>query len=153
MATYSFDSINVSISGPNGSFPIGGPDVGNTEGGISIEPVEDKNNMQIGAGGEVMHSLHSGKAATVTVRVQKVAPVNSQFDVQYNLDTSSGVNHGRNTITIRDITRGDSIVCQDVAYARLPALTFGKDGGEQVWVFHAGKVDTILGSGVLPQVA
>lgn len=153
MSTYSFDSVNVSISGPNGSFAVGGPDVGNTEGGVTIEPIEDKNNMQIGAGGEVMHSLHAGKAATVTVRVQKVAPVNAQFSTQYALDTASGVAHGRNTITLRDQARGDSVVCQECAYARFTGLTYGKDGNEQVWTFHAGKVDYILGTGVLPNAA
>jgi hypothetical protein len=153
MATYSFIDNMVAISGPNGNFNLGGPGVGNSEGGISIVMTEDKNTMTIGSGGEGMHSLHAGKSGTVTVRFLKTAPVNAQMSQMYAADTAGGANHGRNTISIRDLSRGDTIVCQEVAFAKFADVTYAKDGGEMVWTFHSTKIDFTLGSGILNQAA
>src|SRR3954462_4534193 len=148
MAVYSFLDALVAISGPNGSFSIGGPGIANTEGGVTITMTEDKNTMSIGAGGEVMHSLHAGKSGTVTVRVQKTAPVNRQLSEMYANDTVRSGLHGRNVIVIRDLSRGDMITCRDVAYAKFADITYAKDGGEMVWTFHSGIIDFDLGAGI-----
>ena len=148
MPTYSFLDNLVAISGPNGNFNLGGPGSGNSEGGISIVMTEDKNTMTIGAGGEGMHSLHAGRSATVTTRFLKTSPQNALLSAMYAADTADGSTHGRNTISIRDIARGDTIVCQEVAYAKFADITYAKDGGEMVWTFHCVKVDFFLGSGL-----
>jgi hypothetical protein len=153
VAVYSFIDNLVAISGPNGNFNLGGPGVGNSEGGISIVMTEDKNTMTIGAGGEGMHSLHAGKSGTVTIRMLKTAPANAQLSQMYAADTAGGASHGRNTISIRDLSRGDTIVCQEVAYAKFADITYAKDGGEMVWTFHATKIDFTLGSGIQAQAA
>ena len=152
MATYSFLDNLVAISGPNGSFNLGGPGQANSEGGITIVMVEDKNTMTIGASGEGMHSLHAGKAATLTCRFLKTSPVNAQLSAMYAADTIGGATHGRNTISVRDLARGDVITCQEVAFAKFADITYAKDGGEQVWTFHCVRTDFVLGSG-LPQAA
>src|SRR3954471_5374952 len=117
MATYSFLDNMCAISGPNGAFSLGAG-TGNTEGGISIVQTEDKNTMTIGADGEGMHSLHAGKSGTVTIRLLKTSPTNAQLSSMYALDTAGGVSHGKNTITTRDLARGDVITCQQVAFAK-----------------------------------
>jgi hypothetical protein len=147
MSTYSFLDSMVAISGPNGAFSIGGPDVGSSEGGVTIVFTEDKNTMTIGGGGDGMHSLHAGKSGTLTVRELKTAPVNAKLSTMYKLDTVSGRQHGKNTISIRDLARGDVITASECAFAKFPDTTYAKDGGEMVWTFHAIRIDVDLGDG------
>lgn len=104
--------------------------------------------MMIGADGEGMHSLHSGKSGMVTVRLLKTSPTNAQFSTMYALDTASGASHGRSTISIRDLVRGDAITCQECAFAKFPDTSYAKEGGEMVWSFHAIKIDVQLGAGL-----
>jgi Bacteriophage KPP10, Structural protein ORF10 len=148
VATYSFIDNLVAISGPNGAFNLGGPGVANADGGITIVMTEDKNTMTIGAGGEAMHSLHSGKSATLTCRFLKTSPQNQLLSEMYAADTAGAASHGRNTISIRDLARGDTITAQEVAFAKFADITYAKDGGEMVWAFHCAKVDFVLGSGL-----
>lgn len=148
MPYYSFANVVAAISGPNGNFDFGFGS-GNSEGGISVEPVEDSNSMTIGADGTGMHSLHSGKAAIVTIRLLKTSPTNALFETMMNLDRAGGIGHGSNTITIRDTAQGDLITCQQCAYARPPSVTYAKDGGEMVWTIHSVVTDYDFGSGVL----
>jgi hypothetical protein len=136
-----------SIVGPNGSFSLGAG-AGDAEGGISVVMVEDKDTMTIGADGAVMHSLHAGKGATITVRLLKTSPTNALLSAMYAADTVGSATFGYNTISIRDMARNDTIVCQQSAFAKFADVTYAKDGGEMVWTFHSGVVDFILGSGV-----
>jgi hypothetical protein len=147
MATYSFLDNMCSIVGPNGSFSLGAG-AGDAEGGISVVMVEDKDTMTIGADGSVMHSLHAGKGATVTVRLLKTSPTNALLSAMYAADTVGSAVFGYNTISIRDMARNDVIVCQQTAFAKFADTTYAKDGGEMVWTFHSGVVDFILGSGL-----
>lgn len=146
MAAYAFANTNASIVGPNGAFDFG-MNAGNSEGGITVSFVENKNTMTIGADGSVMHSLHSGKGAIMTVRLLKTSPTNALFEAMYNLDVAGGSGHGANTITIRDTVRGDIITGQQCAYAKFPDVTYAKDGGEMSWAFDCGIVDIDLGAG------
>ena len=142
-----------SIVGPNGNVTLGAG-AGNAEGGISIVMTEDKSSMTIGSDGAVMHSLHAGKSATITVRLLKTSPSNSVLSTMYGLDTNvagnpqASANHGTNQISIRDLQRNDVINCQYCAFAKFADVTYAKEGGEMVWTFHAGQVDFVLGSGL-----
>ena len=147
MTTYAFQDTMCAISGPNGAFNLGFGS-GNTEGGITTSPVEDRNTMTIGADGEVMHSLHSGRGGHVTVRLLKTSPVNAALSTMYALDTAGGATHGRNTITIGDLSRGDTVTCEQCAFARFPDVNYAKEGGEMTWMFHVGKITYILGTGL-----
>lgn len=150
MATYSFTDNMCSISGPGGiGFSLGYGSC-NSEGGISVVMVEDKNTMTIGADGCVMHNLHAGKGGTVTVRLLKTSPTNSQLSQMYGIQTQQSGMHGLNTISIRDMARNDVIVCQLCAFKKFADLTYAKDGGEMVWVFDAGVIDFYLGSNLEP---
>ena len=147
MATYSFQDIMASITGPNGTVTLGAGSA-SSDGGISIVMVEDKSTMTIGADGAVMHSLHAGKGANVTVRLLKTSPTNQLLSQMYALDTSGSGVYGFNTISVRDLQLNDVVVCQQCAFAKFADITYAKEGGEMVWTFHAGITDFILGSGI-----
>lgn len=145
MTTYSFMSVAATIDGPGGSIPLGyGAEA--AEEGITISMIEDKNTMMIGADGGGMHSLHAGRAATITVRLLKTSPVNAQLMNMYNYQSSGPAYHGRNTISIADVARGDTITAQGCAFRKAPDLTYAKNGNTHEWVFDAIRVGQTLGA-------
>lgn len=146
MAVYSFKDIQAALEGAGGSINLGSG-AAIAEEGITIEPVEDKNVMTVGADGAGMHSLIANNSATVTVRLLKTSPVNAQLQQMYNHQVLSAATHGRNTLTIRDVARGDVIVLSGVAFKRRPSITYAKEGGTTEWVFDALRVSQTLGVG------
>ncbi|MDE9496171.1 DUF3277 family protein, partial [Xenorhabdus bovienii] len=83
MATYSFIDVSASIVGVGGMVDLGnGAAV--SEEGITVAMAEAKNTMTLGADGEVMHSLHAGKAGTITVTLLKTSPANAKLMLMYN---------------------------------------------------------------------
>ena len=150
MATYSFKDVVAAINGPGGSTSLAS-EAGSAQEGITIEAVEDKNVMTIGADGSVMHSLLATRAATVTIRLLKTSPVNAVLQTMYNLQTQSSATHGKNVITVQDVARGDNISLSQVAFKKLPVVTYAREGGNMEWTFDAGKVQYILGAGT-PEV-
>jgi hypothetical protein len=146
MATYSFIDVGASLSGPGGTVNLGFC-AGVAEEGITVEPTEDRNTMTIGADGKVMHSLHAGNSGTVRVRLLKTSETNALLQEMFNTQQLSGRDWGRNQITIRDFQRGDSVQCEDVAFARIPTVDYGKVAGMVEWVFHAGHISQLLGRG------
>lgn len=146
MATYSFLDCNATISGPGGSINLASG-AGAAEEGITVEAVEDKNIMTIGADGQGMHSLVANESSTVTVRLLKTSPVNAVLMQMYNYQTSSSVLHGKNTLVITDLGRGDLIVCDQAAFKKAPAVAFAKEGGINEWTFDAIRTSRTLGVG------
>jgi len=146
LTTYSFLDVHAAIIGPGGGFPLGS-DQGAAEEGITIARDEDKNTMTKGADGSVMHSLHAAKAGQVTVRLLKTSPVNALLMGLYNYQTGSSTLHGQNTVTLVDTARGDTMTARDVAFKKVPDLTWAKVGNTNEWVFDAGKIDGLLGVG------
>lgn len=145
--TYSFLDVQAAMSGPGASFPLAGNEAGIAGEGITVSPTGDKNIMTIGADGAVMHSLAGDKSGTVTVRLLRTSSVNRQLQEAYNYQTQSSATHGRNTITVRDTARGDTITCSRVAFSKQPEKTYAIEGGGLEWTFHAGKIEAQLGSG------
>lgn len=146
MATYSFLDVNAAITGPGGAINLGAG-AGAAEEGITIESLEDKNIMTIGADGQGMHSLVAGEASTVTVRLLKTSPTNALLQTMYNYQTTSSVLHGKNTIVVSDLGRGDVITLQQVAFKKRPTTEYAKEGGAVEWTFDAVTADVILGIG------
>lgn len=146
MATYSFQDVVAAISGVGGSINLAAG-AGVAEEGITIEPMEDKSVMTIGADGAGMHSLVANEASSVTIRLLKTSPVNKQLQEMYNQQTKSSANHGKNTITVRDAVRGDNITLTEVAFKKRPTVTYAKEGGLMEWTFDAIKTTAVLGSG------
>ena len=146
MATYSFQDVVAAISGVGGSINLAAG-AGVAEEGITIESMEDKNVMTVGADGSGMHSLVANESSTVTIRLLKISPVNKQLQEMYNQQTKSSANHGRNTITVRDAVRGDNITLTEAAFKKRPTTNYAKEGGIVEWTFDAVKTTTVLGSG------
>lgn len=146
MSTYSFLDIVAAIDGPGGSVNLGAG-AGAAEEGITIESVNDKSSMITGADGSGMHSLRADNAKSVTVRLLKTSPVNALLMNMYNYQTMSSATHGKNTISVRDIARGDAITLEQVAFKRPPNLEFQVEGGINEWQFDAIDSTTVLGVG------
>lgn len=145
--TYSFLDVQAAIAGPGGNFPLAGDEAGIAQEGITIGPTGEVNAMTVGADGAYMHSLKGDKSGSVTVRLLRTSTVNRQLQELYNYQTQSSAYHGRNTITVRDVVRGDTTTCDGVAFAKSPEQVFAAEGGTYEWTFHAGKIYRQIGSG------
>lgn len=149
---YSFLDVQVAISGPGGNFPLSGDRAGVAQEGLTIAPTGDQNTMTVGADGAVMHSLLADASGTITVNLLRTSPVNRLLQELFNYQRQSSANWGRNTITVRDVARGDTVTSQEVAFAKSPEKVFAKEGGTVQWIFHAGKINSQIGSGT-PEIS
>lgn len=148
MAAYSFLNIAATFNGPDGSYPLGSGS-GAAEEGISIEMLEDKDDMKVGADGTVMHSLRASNAARISVRLLKTSPVNAQLQDSYNIQKgSNGTLWGQNIIKVSDIQRGDLVTITQAAFVRQPSLVYAKDGNINEWQFLGTIPAQLLGVGV-----
>lgn len=143
---YSFEDVQASISGPGGTIPLGSGS-GNAQEGITVEFVDDKNAMMIGADGEGAHSLRATRAARITVRLLKTSPVNAALNAQYRFQSVSSTLWGQNVVTVTDLARGDNYLATEVAYQKHPSVTWAQDANFNEWMFYAIKCDPILGVG------
>lgn len=144
MAAYSFMDVSASMSGPTGIIDLG-YGAQNAEEGITVAMAEAKNTMTIGADGEVMHSLHAGKAATVTITLLKTSPVNKKLSLAYNAQSQSSALWGNNVFVIRNSASGDLVTIRSAAFQKQPDWNNPKVAGTVAWVFDGGKVDQLLG--------
>lgn len=144
---YSFLNVNASIAGPGGILNLAAGAAA-AEEGITIEPVEDKNIMTIGADGQGQHSLVASDACTLTVRLLKTSPINAALMVMYDLQSASSALWGQNVITIVDSGRGDLTLIQAAAFKKKPVLTYAKEGGLMEWTFDGIKANTVLGANI-----
>ncbi|MGJ0637864.1 DUF3277 family protein [Xenorhabdus bovienii] len=145
MATYSFIDVSASIAGVGGIIDLGnGAAV--SEEGITVAMAEAKNTMTLSADGEVMHSLHAGKAGTITVTLLKTSPANAKLMLMYNAQQFSSATWGNNGILIRNKVSGDTTAARSVAFQKIPDIANAKVGNTVSWVFDCGKIDTILGT-------
>jgi hypothetical protein len=145
MATYSFKDVTAAYTGPGGSFQLAFG-AGAAEEGISFEMMEDKNQMTVGADGSVMHSLHAGKAGTITARLLKTSPINALLMACYDFQTTASTLWGTGIIVIRQVAASDIATARQCAFKRAPNMTYAKDGGTVEWSWDAGKIDRILGT-------
>lgn len=143
---YSFLNVSCSLAGPGGILNLAsGAAV--AEEGITIEPVEDKNIMTVGADGKGQHSLVASDACTLTVRLLKTSPLNAALMLMYDLQSASSALWGQNIFTIVDSGRNDFTIIQAAAFKKKPTLTYAKDGGMMEWTFDGISANSILGSG------
>ena len=141
---YSFKNINANIAGAGGLLDLA-YGAAAAEEGVTIEQIDDKNIMTIGADGRGQHSLVANDAGTVTVKLLKTSPINQGLMNMYNLQSNSSTLWGQNIITLVDSARGDTIVCQACAFKKPPQLAYAKEAGFNEWVFDSIKITRILG--------
>jgi hypothetical protein len=144
--TYTFLDVSCGIVGPGLAANLGNG-AGAAEEGITITPTEDINKMDIGADGSGMFSLHADKSGMATVRLLKNSPMNAVLSRASAFQRSSGASNGQNTITLTNRTSGDSITLSQVAFKKVPDLTYAKDGGINEWEFYAVRIEPLLGAG------
>lgn len=144
MAAYSFMDVSASLTGPTGIIDLG-YGAQNAEEGITVAMAEAKNTMTIGSDGEVMHSLHAGKAGTVTITLLKTSPVNKKLSLAYNAQSQSSALWGNNVFVIRNSASGDIVTIRSAAFQKQPDWNNPKVAGTVAWVFDGGKVDELLG--------
>lgn len=146
MSTYSFLNISCAVAGPGLAANLGaGASV--SEEGITIEAVEDKNQMTIGADGKGQHSLLATDAAKITVRLLKTSPINALLMAAFDAQSISSALWGQNVFTIVDSARGDTTIAQSCAFTKKPAINYKKEGDLLEWVFDCISATTILGVG------
>jgi len=144
MTAYSFVDVQATLSGPGGVISLGAG-AGNADEGITIDMEEDKDRMQGGADGTVMHSLHAGKMGTMTVRLLKTSPTNARLQQMYDLQTTSSALWGINVIVVSNTALGDVTSGRAAAFRRQAPNTYAKDGNIMEWGFNVGYIDRILG--------
>ncbi len=148
MPAYSFLDVAATITGPGGSFQLAAH-AGAAEEGISWAMVDDKNTMQIGAGGEGQHSLHASKAGTITVRLLKTSPVNAQLSAMYDLQEAASGVWGANIIRISRLSvsgSGDVATGRACAFKKRPDWSYAKDAGTVEWAFDSIYIDAVIGT-------
>lgn len=143
---YSFLDVVAAIAGP-GLVANLGSGAAVAEEGITIESVEDKNIMNIGADGKGQHSLVASDACTVTIRLLKTSPINAILMLGYEFQSSSSSFWGRNVLTVTNPATGDVTTIQSAAFKKRPALNYAKEAGFNEWTFDAIKVNSVLGIG------
>jgi hypothetical protein len=145
-STYSFQDVTATLVGP----PAFNVDLGygssNSEEGITFSMVDDKNTMLIGADGGGMHSLHAGNAGTATVRLLKVSATNQKLMLAYTAQKVSSSLWGQNVLTLVNTASGDTFVCTQGAFKKLPDFTYAKDGDVIEWAFDFIRIDPLLGT-------
>jgi hypothetical protein len=146
-ATYAFQDVTATLSGPGGNFTVSGPETAAAEEGITITWGEESNTQTIGADGSVMNSMHSARAGTATIRLMKTSPNVQRMMQLFTYQHESSLRWGRNTITIADTVRGDFYTLQGCAWVRVPTNTYAKVGNVLEWEFHVALVDGNLGPG------
>jgi hypothetical protein len=131
--------------GPGATISLGNG-AGNADEGITIEPIDDKDTMTVGADGSIMHSLHAGQGYRFTLRFLKTSPTNALISKMINYQKTSSAFWGKNTLLVSDPTRGDVVAGTDIAFKKHSTITYGKEGGLNEWTFE-GRAETLLGSG------
>jgi Protein of unknown function (DUF3277) len=144
--TYSFLNVVCTLTGPGALALNLGAGAAVAEEGITVEAVEDKNVMTIGADGQGQHSLVASDARHLTVRLFKTSPTNAVLQALFDAQSVSSALWGQNVITLRDTGRGDFLVFQSVAFKKQVPLTYAKEAGLNEWEFDAIVGNAILGS-------
>lgn len=143
--TYSFLDVSLTLSGPGGTIALGAG-AGAAEEGVTFTPTGPFNGMLIGADGEGMHSLFGDRSGKCVVRLLKTSPTNEALMAMANFQRASASLHGQNTLVLNDASRNDNISCSQVAFAKIPDLTYAKEGGTNEWEFDIVRMDPRLGS-------
>jgi hypothetical protein len=146
MATYSFMTVNATLTGLGGMVSLG-YGAASAKDGISYDPLEEKDRMDVGADGAIMHSLRASNAARITVRLLKTSPVNAVLNAMYHIQRLTVSGWGINTLVVSDVYRGDIVSGDSIAFSRHPVITWAEDANRNEWTFF-GNVIPILGAGV-----
>lgn len=146
MTTYSFLNVSASLVGPGGVINLG-YGAQDAEEGLTVEMIDDKNKMDVGADGAIMHSLRASNAGRITVKLLKISPTNYQLSLLYNFQRFSSILWGQNFINVADTARGDLVNASQMAFVKQSDLGYGQDGNMNTWVWIGSIDNELLGIG------
>lgn len=141
--SYSFLDVSAALVGPGANINLGSG-AGTADEGLTLEMIDAKNTLTIGSDATPMNALHAGKGGRIRVTLLGTSPTNYLLTQAYNFQTSSGANHGQNTIVVTNLTLGDIFTLRQVAFNKLPSIKYGKDGAMREWMFDVGIVDMLM---------
>lgn len=144
MATYSFQDVTASLTGPTGVIDLGFGSAVSKEG-ITVTMTQTRNTLTAGADGEYMHSLKADKTGTITIRLLYTSPVNAKLQAAMNAQQLSSSLWGNNVITIRNKANGETVVARGCAFQKQPDIVYAEEGQMREWIFDCGKIDTVTG--------
>ena len=147
MGVYSFIDTTVTWTGPGGTISLGN-NSGAAEEGVTLVYDDDIGHMDIGASGDIQHSLHANKSGTLTFRLLKTSPTNQRVSTKIAFQRASSVNYGQDTVTITNIVTGDIVTCQRVAPKHFTPLSYAKDAGMNEWILNVGLIEPTLGGNI-----
>lgn len=141
---YSFLDCHCSFVGPTGAFSLIGSAA---QEGISVTFNEDNVKTTWGADGKYVHSLVAQKGSDISVKLLKNSTVNALLSASYNLQKTSSILTGQNTITITS-SLGDTLILTGVAFKKAPMVQFGMEAQLLDWALVAGETNFTLGSSI-----
>jgi hypothetical protein len=147
MGTYSLKNIKGTFTGPGvGAFSIGS-DAGVSKEGIHVAMIEEKDHMDTGGGGEIMHSLNASDSGRITISLLKTSATNAFLNAAYNFQKNNPGSWGQNVIRFADTVRGDVISSSEMAFVKQSDLGYAVEAGLNVWELQ-GRIHEKLGTGV-----
>lgn len=144
---YSFEDVLATLVGPGGAIPLGAGS-GSAKEGISVDFLDAKDVLLMGADGKGAHSLRASKAARITVRLLKTSPWNAALSALYSYQSSSSLFWAQNVLTVTNPVTGDDYRCTEVAFEKHTPITWAEDANINEWPFLATYADPILGVGI-----
>ena len=147
-ASYSFADVHGLIAGPFCSILLGN-DSGSSEEGISVESLDERTKMTIGADGSGMHSLIQNRAARIIARFLKTSPQNAALQLALNAQSSSSLFWGQNVINVSNPVTGDALVAVGCAFGKQPGNLWAKDANIIEWEFYAIRATQTMGGMII----
>ena len=140
MASYSLANLVVGFSGPGIAVDLSSG-VGYADGEIlTISFKNSRNNQMVGADGTFTNSLNQDESATLEIRLQRASPANGALSEAFNLQSlSAGASWGQNAVSIRDVMRDESMLCEGVCFTKMPDISYSANAGVYVWTFDVGR--------------
>ncbi len=147
--TYSFLDVQVTITGPGGSFDLGSN--GMSDEGISYSMIGPKDIMTLGANGNGMHTLVAANAAKSEMSFLKNSPSNAFLNYLYNYQAASSLYWGKNQVTINNPVTGDSVTLLGGAFEKQTDNGYRTQANLLVWPFLFITRADIIGNGGNPR--
>jgi hypothetical protein len=139
VSSYDAKQVSVSFAGLNltgfapGSF-------------VNVEHNEDIFTLVVGADGDATRSRTNNNSGTFTLTLQQASGSNSDLTALYTLDAGTLGALGTGPMLIKD-SSGNTLMGAEVAWIRkLPAVEFGVESTNRVWVFETDNLTMFVGS-------
>ncbi len=111
---------------------------------ITLEPVSDRFNSFVGAGGEVVHSRTNDNRFIVTLRLHQASPTNALLSAIAELDRISPNGAGVFPLTVNDTSGSALYFGEKARIMKSPAVSFGTEVSVREWIFEVADMRITL---------